>query len=72
MLSTHLGQAQDIPTRPGGLPSWPKALARAPRERANRNPSWTRIPLLLYLLDPIGGRGYEAGMGAALGGTPAN
>ena len=41
----------------GVLLGQPKALACAPRARANRNPSWTRIPLLLDLLDPIGGAG---------------
>ena len=53
-LSTQLGQAQTLPTRPGVLLSRPRYLARA-----LRNPSRTRIPLLLDLLDPKEGAGHR-------------
>ena len=49
-LSAQLGQAQTLPTRPGVLPGWPRHVAHAPRARAPRNPTWSRIP---PLLDPV-------------------
>ena len=63
----HLDQPSPYPPDLEGLTGQPRALARAPRVHAYRNPSWTRIPLLLDLLDPIGGRGLWGRYGGCLG-----